>query len=65
MKGPNVAGRWIVWELRRAPCCGINRVHVYPAYLVHIECECGEWIATPEFDPKGEIIPERGKLWNR
>jgi hypothetical protein len=57
-------GRWVVWQVKVSPCCGIYRVHVYPAHLTHIECECGIWIETPQFGPRGKPIHERGMMVN-
>lgn len=36
------------WTFKRLRChnCGAVAVHVYPAHLHHVECECGEWIST-------------------
>lgn len=57
-------GRWVVWQTEASPCCGRNRVHVYPAHLTHIECECGQWIETPACGPEGKSIVERGTVLN-
>jgi hypothetical protein len=38
---------WCVWNVKRSPCCGIKRVHVFPSSCLEIQCECGAWIETP------------------
>ena len=38
---------WCTWHIKRTACCGIDRVNVYPAACLEIQCECGEWIETP------------------
>jgi hypothetical protein len=47
---------WAVWNVAQAPCCGRATVHVYPAGLDEIECDCGEWLATPRYSPHGRRI---------
>lgn len=38
---------WVVWNPHGNPCCGRIQIHVYPADLEEIECECGTWMLTP------------------
>lgn len=38
---------WAVWHVKHSPCCGANRVHVFEAACLEIQCECGAWIETP------------------
>lgn len=64
MSGTEAPGRWVVWEVEASPCCGVHRVHVYPANLTHIACECGQWIETPWLGPECEPIVERGVVMN-
>ena len=55
-----MSDRWVVWNVAVAPCCGARgRVHVYPAALAAIACECGAWIETPSRDEHGALIASR------
>jgi hypothetical protein len=38
---------WCVWNVPRSPCCGVKRVHVFPASCLEIQCECGAFLETP------------------
>ena len=43
----------IAWYVAVSPCCGQEVIHLYYEQDDSIACDCGQWLATPRYSPRG------------